>query len=180
MSDVVSLELVLDPDSDAAIRREWAALVDADLPSQANHTGASNQPHITLLVRSELPELDAADLDAHLPLALTLGAPLLFGIGRSRVIARSVIPSSDLLALHARVHDLAGPGADGGHTIPGSWTPHVTLGRRIPLDRIPDALAALAGEGGGEVAAHATAIRRWDARTKTVSSVAGRGTLDGC
>lgn len=171
MSEVVSLEMLLDGATDAAVRREWDLLAAAGLPSQAHHTGASNSPHITLLVRSALPELHATAVREMLPLPLTLGAPVLFGSGRTRVVARSVVPSSALLGLHARVHALAGPGDDAPHTRPDAWSPHVTLARRVPLERIGDALEALAS-GGGDLPACATAIRRWDAALKTVTLVA--------
>ncbi|WP_314455427.1 2'-5' RNA ligase family protein [uncultured Microbacterium sp.] len=180
VSAVVSLELVFDEPSDAAVRREWDALRAADLPSQARHTGESNRPHITLLVRPELADADLSPLAAELPLKLTLGAPLLFGAGRSRVIARSVIPSVELLDLHARVHALVDPGEDAIHTRPGAWTAHVTLARRVPLERIGEALAVLAETGETELAVTATGVRRWDSATRTVSDPVGRGTLETC
>ncbi len=71
MADVVSLELVFDGASEAAVRREWDALVAADLPSQARHTGESNRPHVTLLVRPELPRGDLGALAALFQSALT-------------------------------------------------------------------------------------------------------------
>lgn len=180
MADVVSLELVFDEASDEAVRREWDALVAAGLPSQARHTGQSNRPHVTLLVRPQLGSPDLRALAEDLPLALTLGAPLLFGVGRSRVIARSVIPSPELLAFHARLHELAGSGDDAAHTLPRAWTAHVTLARRVPLDRVGDALAVLAEAGASELAVTATGLRRWDAATRTVSNPLSRGTLEGC
>lgn len=180
MTAVVSLEFVLDADADAAIRREWAILASAGLPSQAQHTGASNRPHVTLLVRPSLPDPTADGLSDRLPLPVTLGAPVLFGGGRTRVIARSIVPSVALLELHAAVHALAGPGDDAPHSAPGEWTPHVTLARRVPLDRVGDALAALGGEGGEPIGAHAIGIRRWDAATRTIAHVVGRGTLESC
>lgn len=180
MADVVSLELVFDDASDAAVRSEWDALVAADLPSQARHTGESNRPHVTLLVRPGLSGRDFSSLSAGLPLTLTLGAPLLFGIGRSRVIARSVIPSRALLDLHARVHELAGSGDDAPHSLPGAWTAHVTLARRVPLERVGEALAVLAEAGEPELVVTATGIRRWDSAAKTVSNPLERDTLDAC
>lgn len=180
MGSVVSLEFVLDAHADAAVRREWALLQGAGLPSQARHTGASNRPHVTLLVRTALRDLPAGVLDDWLPVEVTLGAPVLFGGGRTRVLARSVVPTASLLDCHRTVHGVAGPGDDAPHTAPGEWTPHVTLARRLPLDWIGEALAVLADDGAVPIAAHAVGIRRWDAATKTVSHVAGRGTLEPC
>jgi len=176
----VSLELTFDDASDAAVRREWDALLAAGLPSQAQHRGASNRPHVTMLVRTSLGPIDGSGLDAMLPLDLTLGAPILFGVGRSRVIARSVVPSAPLLHLHAAVHSRVGAPAGDDHTAPGAWTPHVTLARRVPLERLGDALAVLAGAGGGEVPARATCLRRWDAEPRTITHIAGHGTLESC
>lgn len=180
MADVVSLELVFDAASDAAVRREWDALVAADLPSQARHTGESNRPHVTLLVRPRLGAPDLVAIADDLPLPLTLGAPLLFGVGRSRVIARSVVPTAALLDLHARVHELCGAGEDAIHSRPGAWTAHVTLARRVPLDRVGDALAVIAEAGASELPVTATGMRRWDAATRTVSDPLQRGTLEAC
>ena len=180
MTDVVSLELVFDDETDSAVRAEWDALVSADLPSQARHRGESNRPHVTLLVRPDLAPFDVAPLEAALPLALRLGSPVLFGRGRNRVIARSVVPTEELLSLHARVHELAGPGADVDHSVPGAWTAHVTLARRVPLERLGDALGVLEERGGEDLAARAVGIRRWDAATKTVTDLVGRGTLESC
>ena len=171
MTRIVSLELVLDEASDSAVRAEWDALLRADLPSQARHTGESNRPHVTLLVRTGAVEIDGAALAGLLPMALTLGAPVLFGTGRSRVLARSVVATAALIDLHARVHALAGSGEDADHTAPGAWTAHVTLARRLPLDRIGDALTALDEVGAREIPARAVGMRRWDAATRTVTDV---------
>ncbi len=111
---------------------------------------------------------------------MTLGAPVLFGAGRTRVIARSVVPSAALVDLHTRVHDLAGAGDDADHTRPGAWTPHVTLARRVALDRVGDALRVLSEHAPLERSVRAVGIRRWETATKTVSEVVGRGTLEGC
>lgn len=180
MTDVVSLELVFDDETDAAVRAEWDALLAADLPSQARHRGESNRPHVTLLVRSALAPFDAAVLQEIFPLSLVLGAPVLFGAGRHRVIARTVVPSPALLALHTRIHELAGPGADVDHTVPGAWTAHVTLARRVPRERIGEALGVLADNGGRDISGRAVGIRRWDAADKTVTDLVGRGTLEQC
>src|SRR3954453_7425517 len=52
-----ALELVPDDAGDAAVRRDWQALRDAGLPSQLDHTGGTNTPHLTLLA---LPAMDTA------------------------------------------------------------------------------------------------------------------------
>ncbi|MFS0865779.1 2'-5' RNA ligase family protein [Microbacterium sp. 179-B 1A2 NHS] len=104
-------------------------------------------------------------LTGRISFALTLGGPLLFGAGDRRVLARSVVPSAELLALHADVHAAAGSGEDAAHTAPGSWTPHVTLARRVKVADLAVALPLI----GGELAGRASALRRWDAASATVT-----------
>jgi 2'-5' RNA ligase len=164
---VVSVELLFDAATEAAVRAEWAALAAAGFSSLAGHTAASNAPHLTLLVRPALAAWDADRLMTRAPFAVTLGAPLLFGAGERRVLARSVVPSPELLALHADVHAAAGPGDDAPHTAPGAWTPHVTLARRI---RVADLAAALPLVD-GELTGRAARLRRWDAASATVTDL---------
>jgi len=52
--NVVSIELLLDPATEAAIPAEWNALAEAGLSSLAAHTAESNRPHVTLLARRVL------------------------------------------------------------------------------------------------------------------------------
>ncbi|MEF2978001.1 2'-5' RNA ligase family protein [Subtercola sp. YIM 133946] len=145
MSDVVSLELLLDEQTEERVRAEWRALAEAGLSSMAAHPSPSNRPHITLLVRPSLPPLAVAVVAraVALPMDVALGAPLLFGCGERRVLARSVVATAELLELHRALHDIVGPGDDAAHTRPGEWMPHVTLARRIRLDALPQALRAL-------------------------------------
>jgi len=173
---IVSLELLLDADSEERIRAEWQVLADAGLSSLAAHTSPSNRPHITLLVRPSISPLTRADLAAvvELPMPVTLGDPVLFGAGDRRVLARSVVPSRELLGLHAALHALAGDGApDAAHTRPGEWTPHVTLARRIRLDALPKALTLLDETHSSAPPAEARSLRRWDAASATVTEMLG-------
>ncbi|MBS3179435.1 2'-5' RNA ligase family protein [Pseudoclavibacter sp. Marseille-Q4354] len=160
------------------------------------HTSASNRPHLSLLVRGGVAPVDAGGLNTgagavaesepdaatvhpplvsaevrrasgRLPLAVTLGAPLLFRHGDRAVLARTVLPTSGLLELHAEVHALSGAvsaASDLPHTTPGSWTPHVTLARRLKLTDLDRALSALEL---GPIEAQATELRLWDARVGT-------------
>ena len=163
-----SLELLLDPDAESAVRAEWDALAALGVSSLARHTAASNRPHLTLVVRLDMPVPDAgvfADLRA---IPITLGAPVLFGSGARRVLARSVTPTAELLDLHRTVHDAVGPGEDAPHTAPGTWTPHVTLSRRL---RVTDLEAALEVVGRA-IRGHARGVRHWDPESATVTPVA--------
>ena len=168
---IVSLELLLDSDTEARIRAEWQALADAGLSSLAAHTAPSNRPHITLLVRPSLPQLTRDQLSevVALPLAITIGDPIFFGAGDRRVLVRSVVPTEELLRLHTTIHAIAGVGEDAAHTRPGEWTPHISLARRIRVDSIPQALRILDDEGATAASAQATSLRRWDSASASVT-----------
>ncbi|MFJ4046022.1 2'-5' RNA ligase family protein [Microbacterium sp. NPDC089987] len=172
---VVSIELLLDGPTESAVRTEWEALAAAGLSSLAAHRSATNRPHITLLVGVDLPALDPRAFAGRTAFEVRLGAPLLFGTGDRRVLARSVVPSHDLLSLHRDVHAAIGSAAaeadDGAHTAPGAWTPHVTLARRVRTKDLERALGLV----GGEIRGTARAIRRWDAATRTVTEIGELG-----
>lgn len=163
-----SIELLLDPAAEASIRAEWDALATAGLSSLAGHTSASNRPHITLVARIGLAAEDPGVFGRIASFPITLGAPLLFGIGERRVLARSVVPTAELLDLRATLHSAAGPGEDAPHTAPGEWMPHVALSRRLRVADLPAALALV----GGDVHGHAREVRHWDAGTGVTTTLA--------
>ncbi|MBU3751470.1 MAG: 2'-5' RNA ligase family protein [Mycobacterium sp.] len=165
-----SIELLLDPAGEAAVRADWQCLADAGLPSQIRVHSPTNRPHITLLaarrIGSGVDEV-LRELADRLPLACVVGAPLVFG-GPRLTLARSIVPSAGLLALHEVVFRLAVPYAIGepfAHCRPGGWSPHATLGRRFTAEQIGAAMNVLtegAGGAGTEVAAEVVGLRRWD------------------
>ncbi|MGT2424968.1 2'-5' RNA ligase family protein [Amnibacterium kyonggiense] len=83
------------------------------------------------------------------------------------------MPSRPLLTLHAAVHRALQQHASGApvtdQTLPDRWTPHVTLARRVPADRIADALAAVDVE---PLAARFRGARLWDSVEKSVTPLA--------
>ncbi len=164
---VHSVELVLDDDTDLAIRRQWAALLDAGLPSQGRHRGASNRPHITMTLAESLDAADLAGLASAvsaLPLPVTVGGLVLFG-ARRFVLARLAIPSTELLAVQAElVGALARPANPHGTFSAGRWTPHVTLARKLTADQLAVALTVLGDMP--PVTGTLTAARRWDIAAK--------------
>jgi 2'-5' RNA ligase len=165
MSSIVSIELLLDPETEELVRADWTRLAAAGFSSMAAHTSPSNRPHITLLVR---PTLDAVDFTAAsrlLPLPVELDEPITFRHGDRAVLARGVVPGSELLEFHRIIHEIAGVGDDVPHTKPGEWVPHVTLARRLLVDTLPDALALL----GPPRSARVTGLRRWDSLAATVT-----------
>jgi 2'-5' RNA ligase len=174
---VQSVELVLDAALDDQVREEWLLLLAADLPSQARHTGASNAPHVTLGVADRIDaaaERALGHVDYGSGLALRLGGLLVFS-GRTSVLARAVVPTSHLLVTHAAVDSALGdvPGRP-GTTRPGSWTPHVTLARRLDRAQLAAALTALASRP-RELRGTIRCGRRWDSDSRTTWDVPPRG-----
>lgn len=159
-----SIEVLLDERADTAIRRLWQGLADAGLPSQLRVTSDTNRPHITLIAAERIaPEVDHAltELDDLFPMRAALGAPLVFGGGRL-TLARLVVASKSLLALHEQVYEICQLYVSSlyAHSAPGHWTPHVTLGRRFTSAQVGQALAI---DGiAAEIDADIVGLRRWD------------------
>lgn len=164
-----SVELLLDPDAEAAVSAEWDSLAALGLSSLAGHASASNRPHLTLVARIDLPPPHRDAFAGVAAFPITLGAPLLFGTGERRVLARSVVPSVELLDLRARVHSAVGAGDDAPHTAPGEWMPHVALARRLRVADLPSALDLI----GGEIQGRAVSVRHWDAAAAVTTTLAG-------
>jgi hypothetical protein len=162
---VHSIELVFDSETEAAIRRIWAELAAVGIPSQA----PASRPHATLVVAEHI----AADVDGllgsvsqRLPLGCVIGAPLLFGRAKV-VLARLVVPTSELLAVHAEAHRLCLPHvtpAPMPNCLPGQWTAHVTLARRVGGAHLGRALR-VAGRP-AEIHGSIAGLRRWDGNKK--------------
>jgi 2'-5' RNA ligase len=162
---IVSIELLLDAATEAAVREDWARLAEAGLPSSGRHPSPSNRPHVTLLVRPTLEPVPFEKAVALLPIPITLGAPIVFRHGERGVLARRLDQSPELLALHRSVHAAVPRGPDAAHTRPGEWTPHVTLARRLRLDALDEAVALL----GPPVEGAGVALRRWDSAAARVT-----------
>ena len=151
-----ALELLPDEPGRDVVRRDWQLLRDAGLPSQLDHRGATNTPHVTVLAA---PALDGDDERR----ALELVAPLLpvqvraAGIallGGRRVSVVRVLDVSDPLA--RAVLDMRSQVRDVQHA---GWLPHVTLARRVDRDDVGRAVEVLGHE---DVTLTLTTVRRWD------------------
>lgn len=157
-----SVELVLDGPADAAVRADWAALLRAGLPSQGRHTGPSNRPHLTLALTAAAPEpvrVRLAAIATELPLAVTVGAVLVFG-RRQFIVSRLVVPDLSLLMLQRQVVDALDEPIDRHGTFAaGAWTPHVTLGRRFTATQVAAALSVL---GAAATPGTMRRLRLWD------------------
>ncbi len=152
-----SVELLLDARADAAVRAQWDALAEAGLPSERRSAAdLHHRPHVTLYAADRIDpavETELAEAVAGLHLQLVVGSILIFGPRRGRsVLVRSVVPSGDLLGLQTRVAEICSADAEGQFG-PGRWSPHVTLARRVPSDRVGAALEVL-GEPDDERGGH--------------------------
>ncbi|HEX2893620.1 MAG TPA: 2'-5' RNA ligase family protein [Marmoricola sp.] len=128
--------LLLDPPADGVVRRLWARLEEAGVPSLASHTHGQHVPHLTYAVLRDwdrgavVGALSA--LPARPPARLHLDALGLFR--RSRCwLAPALTPDLEPRQ-HAVVDAVAATGAElHVHYRPGEWTPHVTLAPRLHL-----------------------------------------------
>ncbi len=151
-----SFELLPDEAGCDVVRRDWQALRDAGLPSQLDHRGTTNSPHLTVVAAPALrPDDDRAALDLLGPLlpaeVRVAGVGLL---GGARVTLVRLVDAPDalvraVLELRARVGEVQHPG----------WLPHVTLARRIARSEVPSALAVLTHE---HTVLRMNMLRRWD------------------
>ncbi|MFC4123383.1 2'-5' RNA ligase family protein [Nocardia rhizosphaerae] len=160
---VQSVELLLDDGAEAEIRRQWAELARLGIGAPRD---AAHRPHVTVAVATEIwPRIDRALAGLEFrPLPVRLGGLLIFG-ARRPILVRQVAASAELLALHRRIAELVQPCPGIPATMrPGAWTPHVTLARRLPADRLGEAFAAVAADH--DLPAVVVGIRRWDGRSR--------------
>lgn len=156
-----SVELLFDPDTEATLRRIWDDLAAADLPSRM----PAGRRHVTVAVAERIsPDVDELlrPIAQRLPVRCEVGAPLLFGHSNA-VLARLIVPTAELLELHADVLRVCGPHLLPGplpHSLPGQWTAHVTLARRVESAQVGPVLQ-IAGQP-TEIAGHLAGLRRWD------------------
>ncbi|HEY1155711.1 MAG TPA: 2'-5' RNA ligase family protein [Arthrobacter sp.] len=162
-----SIELVFDSSTDSLIRADWARLQAAGLPSLAAHTSPSNSPHITLAAGADL-QADGDGPWQALPVDITFSGAIVFPAGTGKyVLARAVLLTDPLLDLHRGLHqDLSGALP---LTLPGAWTPHVTVSRRIPGHQLGTAMDLLDLRLEGQC----TAARLWDSSTRAIAPLGG-------
>ena len=158
---VHSVELLFDADTEARLRQVWDDLDAADLPSRL----PAGRPHVTVAVAERIaPDVDdlLRAVARELPVSCSVGAPVLFGQSNA-VLARLIVPTPELLAFHADVHRVCGPFLLPGplpHSLPGHWTAHVTVARRIEGAQLGPVLR-LAGQP-PEIHGRLASLRRWD------------------
>ena len=147
------------------MRASWAALREAGLSSQLDHRGVSNAVHLTLVAAPVIPEaaVEAARrvLGPLLPVRVRVSGLLV--LGGSRVTLARAVDVDDaavdaVLRVRALVPDRQHPG----------WLPHVTLARRLPRERVQDAVDAL---GWDDAVLSLVELRRWNPDAGAVTAV---------
>ena len=160
-----ALELLPDDAGCDVVRRDWQALRDAGLPSQLDHRGATNSPHVTVLAAPALgadDEQRAAELVARLlPVQVRASGIALLGGRRVSVVRVLDVPDElarAVLHLRSQVRDVQHLG----------WVPHVTLARR--MDRA-DGGSAVEALGHEDAVLTLTSLRRWDPAAGIVTTL---------
>ncbi|MHA7283309.1 2'-5' RNA ligase family protein [Arthrobacter sp. TMS2-4] len=170
-----SVELLLDPPSELVLLEDWAVLEAAGLPNQSRHQSFSNSPHVTLAAAGRIDDrYDAllADAAQDGPTDLATAGFLVFPTRRKYVLARQVVAADDLTALHHRIWTaLDGVDEPVPTTVPGTWTPHITLGHGLTADQLAAALGILRDRAPERL--RAGAVRRWDAHGKRLILLGG-------
>jgi len=174
-----AVEGLLDAATDAEIRREWAVLADAGLPSQAKHQGSTNAPHVTLALAGAVPDYVEARISRAVEdlatLPVRLGSLLVMG-SRRFVLARLVVPSPELLGLQQSLAAAMVGAPDVPEQVrPGRWTPHVTIARGLGSRQVGEALAVLGRARPLDGAIES--VRRWDPDAGRTWRVGGKPTM---
>lgn len=151
-----ALELLPDDAGCDVVRRDWQALRDAGLPSQLDHRGATNSPHVTVVaapaLRAEDEQRAVELVAALLPVQVRPAGVALLGGARVSLVRVIDVPD----ALVRAVLDLRGGVPDVQHV---GWLPHVTLARRLDRADVPAALEAVGHE---DAVITLASLRRWD------------------
>ena len=161
-----SIELLLDEDSDAAIRRVWHRLSDAGLPSQLRVKSDTNRPHITVLAADRiLPDGDAtlSELRVRFPLPVVVGAPVIFGGGKM-TLARLIVASADLLDLHRDIYRRCLPSTRSHPSRtarPGTGPRTRRSGAAFTAEQVARALDVIE-DLSADISADVVGLRRWD------------------
>jgi hypothetical protein len=153
---VHTVELLLDDQLEAGVRKLWDLLLRAGLPSLATHTHPTNRPHLTVLTAASLTGLPALP---PLPIPVELGPARILG----RALVRAATPAPELHAFQAE----AWSSTTDAWPPPADWAPHISLALKIPPARHDEALALLAAVP--PAAGRFVAARSYDTDTRIVT-----------
>ncbi|MFE6870421.1 2'-5' RNA ligase family protein [Kitasatospora sp. NPDC057692] len=144
-----TVELLCDAPLDRAVRAVWQRLADGGVDSLADNPHPGHRPHLTLAACARMPDgaverLDRLLTDA-LPLTVRLTGLLSFSArSRRRVLSWSVVPTVELMRLHQGVWEVLEHAEEPDpHYVPGRWSPHVGLTRRLAPEDVTLAHALL-------------------------------------
>ncbi|HXH80375.1 2'-5' RNA ligase family protein [Nocardioides sp.] len=160
-----AFELLPDEEGRDAVLHDWQALRDAGLPSQLDHKGMTNTPHVTVLTAETLD----ADKDEHalrhlaplLPVLARSSGLALLGGSRVSIVRILDVPDEVTSAVLTLLTDVP-------HRQHPGWLPHVTLARRVPRADVPTALRVLGHE---DMTLRLVELRRWDPDAATVRTL---------
>lgn len=145
--------LYLSDDDEEKVRRAFSALADAGFPVQ------KQRPHITVTFA---PELDPAvvalareTLPPLVPAEFRRVGTVVFGTKSKQTVAW-LLETSDELETAARRLSAANPDGRGSR-----WTPHLTMGLRLPRAMVPDYVRALDELSGPEHKAFTAQHAAW-------------------
>ncbi len=155
-----ALELLPDDAGRAQVRALWQELRAAGLPSQADHTAASNEVHLTLAEAETLgPDTPVVDrVAALLPVTAGVAGLVVLGGPRLAAVALLVVPPPEVVAAVAAL-----PGRDAR-----PWVPHVTLARRLDRRTAGDVVATV---GALPEVLRFDQLRHWDPAARTITSL---------
>ena len=160
-----AIELLPDDAGSDVVRRDWQALRDAGLPSQLDHRGATNSPHVTVVAAPALAGDDEQRVrelvGSLLPVQARAGGIALLG-GTKVSLVRLLDVPDDLVRA---VLDVRSGLSDVQHA---GWLPHVTLARRVSRVDVPAALEVL---GHDDLTLTLTTLRRWDPEAGIVTTL---------
>ncbi|MER5349192.1 2'-5' RNA ligase family protein [Kitasatospora sp. NPDC002551] len=137
-----TVELLCDPPLDRAVREVWQRLADGGVDSLAHNQHPGHRPHLTLASCARMPAGAGERLDGllagSLPLTVRMTGLLSFSArSRRRVLSWSVVPTLDLLRLHQRVWEVLEHAEEPDpHYVPGRWSPHLGLTRRLTPEAV--------------------------------------------
>jgi hypothetical protein len=128
--------------SGIVIRGLWDEMAARGLPSQATYTHRLHQPHVSLSVAEHVPAdetLRTVGTVPSEPIRLRIEAVAVFP-GGGLVLA--CVANDRMLAEQDRVHRAIAPLATDPwpHFAPGTWTPHITMGRDLRPEQLARAL----------------------------------------
>lgn len=142
-----ALEMFLDEAGDSAVRRLWARIDEAGVPSLAHQTHGKHRPHVTLAIAESLSSVSRARLRSVLakePIRLDLHTLGTFP-GDEGAVFLAVTTNRQLISRHEGLHEVLAENAveQWGYYLPGSWVPHCTLTQRMTHHQVLVAMGAV-------------------------------------